>query len=125
MNTQQFISTLGPLATKDMRTSGILASVTLAQAILESGWGTSELAVNANNFFGMKKSLSGNTWPNSTWDGKSVYKILTSEQKSNGEVYKIEAYFRKYADILDSIRDHSAYLAGAKNGGNLRYLFLT
>ena len=105
MNTQQFISTLGPLATKDMRTSGILASITMAQAILESGWGTSELAVNANNFFGMKKSLSGNTWPNSTWDGKSVYKILTSEQKSNGEVYKIEAYFRKYADILDSIRD--------------------
>lgn len=121
MNIQQFISTLGPLATKDMRTSGILASITMAQAILESGWGTSELAVNANNFFGMKKSLSGNTWPNSTWDGKSVYKILTSEQKSNGEVYKIEAYFRKYADILDSIRDHSAYLAGAKNGGNLRY----
>ena len=121
MNTQQFISTLGPLATKHMRTSGILASITMAQAILESGWGTSELAVNANNFFGMKKSLSGNTWPNSTWDGKSVYKILTSEQKSNGEVYKIEAYFRKYADILDSIRDHSAYLAGAKNGGSLRY----
>ena len=57
MNTQQFISTLGPLATKDMRTSGILASITMAQAILESGWGTSELAVNANNYFGMKKNL--------------------------------------------------------------------
>ena len=57
MSPQQFIDTLGPLVTKDMRTSGILASVTLAQAILESGWGTSELAVNANNFFGMKKSL--------------------------------------------------------------------
>ena len=55
MNTQQFISTLGPLATKDMRTSGILASITMAQAILESGWGTSELAVNANNFFSMKE----------------------------------------------------------------------
>ena len=42
MSPQQFIDTLGPLVTKDMRTSGILASVTLAQAILESGWGTSE-----------------------------------------------------------------------------------
>lgn len=120
-DTKIFINKMGPLATKDYRTSGILASVTLAQAILESGWGTSELSLKANNYFGMKKNLSGNTWPNSTWDGKSVYKILTSEQKSNGEVYKIEAYFRKYADILDSIRDHSAYLAGAKNGGNLRY----
>lgn len=120
-DTKAFIDLISPLAIEDMRTSGVLASVTTAQAILESGWGTSELALKANNYFGMKKELSGNTWPNSTWDGKSVYKILTSEQKSNGEVYKIEAYFRKYADILDSIRDHSAYLAGAKNGGNLRY----
>ena len=105
MNTQQFISTLGPLATRDMRTSGILASVTLAQAILESGWGTSELAVNANNFFGMKKSLSGNTWPNSAWDGKSIYTKVTGEQKPTGEYYEITADFRKYPEILDSIRD--------------------
>ena len=72
-DTKVFIDLISPLAIEDMRTSGILASVTIAQAILESGWGTSELAVNANNFFGMKKSLSGNTWPNSTWDGKSIY----------------------------------------------------
>ena len=121
MNTQQFISTLGPLATKDMRTSGILASITTAQAILESGWGTSELAVNANNFFGMKKSLSGNTWPNSTWDGKSIYTKVTGEQKPTGEYYEIKADFRKYPEILDSIRDHSAYLSGAMNGTHLRY----
>ena len=57
MNPQQFIATLGPLATEDMAKTGILACITIAQAILESGWGTSELAVNANNFFGMKKSL--------------------------------------------------------------------
>ena len=95
MNTQQFISTLGPLATKDMRTSGILASITIAQAILESGWGTSELAVNANNFFGMKKSLSGNTWSNSTWDGKSIYTKVTGEQKPTGTYYEIKADFRK------------------------------
>ncbi len=40
--------------------SGILASVSLAQFILESGYGKSELAQNANNIFGMKCSLSGN-----------------------------------------------------------------
>jgi flagellum-specific peptidoglycan hydrolase FlgJ len=45
-----------------MKKSGILASVSLAQFILESGYGKSELAQKANNCFGMKKSLSGNTW---------------------------------------------------------------
>lgn len=65
-----------------MKKSGILASVSLAQ--------------KANNCFGMKKSLSGNTWSGSVWDGKSVY-------------------------IEKSIADHSAYLNGAKNGSRLRY----
>ena len=53
-NIKAFIDLISPLAMEDMRTSDILAFVTIAQAILESGWGTSELAVNANNFFGMK-----------------------------------------------------------------------
>lgn len=120
-DTKAFIDLISPLAIKDMRTSGVLASVTMAQAILESGWGTSELAVNANNFFGMKKSLSGNTWPNSTWDGKSIYTKVTGEQKPTGEYYEITADFRKYPEILDSIQDHSAYLSGAMNGAYLRY----
>ena len=77
----------------------------IAQVILESGWVTSELAVNANNFFGMKKSLSSNTWPNSTWDGKSIYTKITEEQKLTGEYYEITADFRKYPEIPDSIRD--------------------
>ena len=100
-----FIDLISPLAIENMRTSDVLASVTIAQAILESGWGTSELAVNANNFFGMKKSLSGNTWPNSTWDGKSIYTKVTGEQKPTGEYYEITADFRKYPEILDSIQD--------------------
>ena len=104
-DTKAFIDLISPLAIEDMRTSGVLASVTIAQAILESGWGTSELAVNANIFFGMKKSLSGNTWPNSTWDGKSIYTKVAGEQKPIGEYYEITADFRKYPEILDSIRD--------------------
>ena len=55
-------------------------SISAAQFILECGYGKSELAQNANNCFGMKKSLSGNTWSGSTWDGKSVYTKKTKEE---------------------------------------------
>ena len=61
MTQREFIDKVASCAVKDMEAGGILASVTIAQAILESGYGTSELAVNANNLFGMKCSLSGNT----------------------------------------------------------------
>ena len=104
-----------------MKKSGILASVSLAQFILESGYGKSELAQNANNCFGMKKSLSGNTWAGSSWDGKSVYTKKTQEDDGTGKLYTITADFRKYPCVEDSIADHSAYLLGAMNGSKQRY----
>lgn len=112
---------MGPLAQADMAKSGVLASVTTAQAILESGHGSTELARNANNFFGMKCSLSGNTWPGSTWDGVSKYRKQTGEEDANGNAYTITADFRKYASAADSVADHSAYLLGAMNGSKQRY----
>lgn len=116
-----FLAVMVPLAVADMKKSGVLASVTLAQAILESGWITSELAVNANNIFGMKAELSGNTWPGSTWNGE-VYEKETAEQREDGSYYTVVAQFRKYQDIAQSVADHSAYLTGAMDGnGNLRY----
>lgn len=87
---------------------------------MESGYGKSELAQGANNCFGMKKSLSGNNWGNSSWDGKSIYTKKTQEEE-NGKMITITADFRKYPSIEDSIADHSAYLLGAKNGSTLRY----
>lgn len=115
------IKKVGSLFTADMKKSGILASVSLAQFILESGCGKSELAQKANNCFGMKKSLSGNTWSGSVWDGKSVYTKKTQEDDGTGKSCTITADFRKYPDIEKSIADHSAYLNGAKNGSKLRY----
>ena len=114
------IAKVGPLFTADQKKSGILASVSLAQFILESGYGKSELAQNANNCFGMKKSLSGNTWSGTSWDGKSIYTKKTQEEE-NGQMITITADFRKYSCVEDSIADHSAYLLGAKNGTALRY----
>ena len=86
MSEQEFIQAVSECAVKDMGASGILASVSIAQAILESGYGTTELALNANNFFGMKCSLSGNTW-DSAWDGFSKYTKQTKEQDPDGKEY--------------------------------------
>ncbi len=117
----QVIAKVGALFTADQKKSGILASVSMAQFILESGYGKGELAQGANNCFGMKKSLSGNTWGGSTWDDSSVYTKKTQEQNAYGSYVTITADFRRYSCVEDSIADHSAYLLGAKNGSKLRY----
>lgn len=109
------------LAKEDNQKTGILASVTAAQMILESGYVKTDLAVGACNCFGMKTTLSNNSWANSTWDGKSKYAKITNEEYTPGVISKVTADFRKYSCIEDSISDHSAYLLGAKNGDKLRY----
>ena len=121
LSEKEAVSIIGPLCREDMKKSGILASITAAQFILESGFGKSELAQNANNCFGMKTSLSGNSWIGSTWDGKSKYTKKTNEEYKEGVLTEITADFRKYSCVEDSIADHAAYLLGAKNGSNLRY----
>ena len=88
---------------------------------MESGYGKTELAQKANNCFGMKCSLSGNRWPGSVWDQRSVYQKATQEQNPDGSYMTVVADFRKYACIEDSIADHSAYLTGAMSGGKNRY----
>lgn len=121
MTEEQAVKKIGELCKADMAKSGILASISAAQFILECGYGKSELAQNANNCFGMKKSLSGNTWSGSTWDGKSIYTKTTKEEYSPGVLTEITADFRKYPKVEDSIADHSAYLLGAMNGSKKRY----
>lgn len=121
LSTEEAVAKIGHLCRADMQKSGILASVSAAQFILESGYGKSELAQKANNCFGIKASLSGNTWAGSTWDGSSVHTIPTQEQNPDGSYVAITADFRKYACVEDSVADHSAYLLGAKKGRNKRY----
>ena len=124
MSTTQFIQTMGPIAQADYKKSGVLASVTLAQAILESGWGKSELAQKGNNLFGMKTNLSGNTWSGSVWDGYSSVTINTGEEYG-GKHVTISAPFRKYSCVEQSVADHSAYLVNAKDGYSYRSAGLT
>ena len=119
MSREEFVEYIGRMAAADMQTSGILASVTAAQSILESGYGKSELALNALNLGGMKAELSGNTWA-SAWDGRTYIKD-TAEQRADGSYYTVTAAFRAYPSVAAYLADHSAYLAGARAGSDLRY----
>ena len=102
---KDFIARVGTLASADMKRTGVLASLTIAQAILESGWGTSELARKANALFGIKAD--------SRWSGKT-YSISTKEWDGVKNI-TINAAFRAYGSWEQSLADHSAFLiAGAR-----------
>lgn len=96
--TQQFIEKIKPYAIEDMHKNKILASLTIAQGILESNSGNSGLTTNANNLFGIKGS----------YNGQSV-KMWTTEYVKNQKV-RVLADFRKYPSWLESIYDHSDFL---------------
>lgn len=98
-----FIKRVGNLAAKDMKKSGILASLTIAQAILESGWGKSRLTIKANALFGIKATNS--------WKGK-VYSAQTKECYDGASYTTITALFRAYDSWEESVSDHSALLTG-------------
>lgn len=88
----QYIDRFRNIAVQEMNLYGIPASITLAQGLLESGNGNGELAVVANNHFGIKCT--------SDWRGKSYYK--------NDD--KINDCFRVYDNPESSFRDHSEFL---------------
>lgn len=87
------------MAVEEMHFSGIPASVTLAQAILESGMGNSRLAREGNNHFGIKcKSI---------WTGDT---LLVKDDDLDASGMLIESCFRRYASTEVSFRDHSVFL---------------
>ena len=98
-----FIERIGGLAAADMQKSGVLASLTIAQAILESGWGKSGLTVKGNALFGIKAGKS--------WSGK-VYSAKTQECYDGVNFTTITALFRAYDSWEESVADHSALLTG-------------
>ncbi|MBA1394376.1 mannosyl-glycoprotein endo-beta-N-acetylglucosamidase, partial [Lactobacillus sp. XV13L] len=85
----------------------ILPSITGAQAILESGWGNSQLAQTYNNLFGIKGS----------YNGQSV--VLPSGEEINGNNVTIDAQFRAYNSWAESINDHGLFLNNNSRYQNL------
>ena len=97
--TSAFINKIAPFAATTWTTHHVLPSITIAQAILESAWGTSKLAVEANNLYGIRATPP--------WAGE-VYAIITAEYGDAGW-YMEMVNFRKYASWLDSTNDHGAF----------------
>lgn len=107
--TQSFINTIKNSTMREMKRSKILASLIIAQAIIESGWGLSGLTKKANNLFGMKTGRG--------WTGE--YIILPTSEFINGKWIRVEAKFRKYTSWENSIIDHTNLLFKAKRYKNL------
>ncbi len=107
-----YIKEYKALAIQEMERSGIPASITLAQAILESGAGQSKLARMANNHFGIK---CGNDWTGGTYP---------KEDDDNGPDGQLTySCFRAYDSVETSYRDHSDFLTDPRKAHRYGPLF--
>lgn len=100
-DTEDYIDNFAEIAQYEMRAFGIPASITLAQGILESGFGRGELTLKTNNHFGIKCHTG--------WQGEFDF----HDDDAKGEC------FRKYNHPMYSFRDHSIFLSTRS-----RYAFL-
>ena len=105
---KSFLQKLKPYVIKDMETTGILASLTAAQAFIESNKGNSGLTQKCNNLFGIKGLYNG--------QGEEFW----TTEYYNGIKTRIKAYFRKYPSWQESIADHSSLFNRLSRYANLR-----
>ena len=97
----KFIKEIAPISQEIQNNYHILASITIAQACLESDWGRSSLSSKYNNYFGIK----GNNGPNTV--------TLETKEFVDGHWIKKKANFMVYKSMEDSMKDHAELL---KNG---------
>lgn len=108
----RYIERFKEIAMQEMERSGIPASIKLAQGLLESGSGTSYLARNANNHFGIKCG--------SNWNGKEVYRE-DDDYDDKGKLMK--SCFRGYRNANASYVAHSEFLRDPKKAFRYGFLF--
>ncbi len=100
MTPTTFISALTAAARASAAITKIPASFTIAEAALESGWGTSQLAQHGFNLFGVKADPS--------WDGPTI--DMNTREFLNGEWVMQVAKWRSYDDWSGAIMDHAEFL---------------
>ena len=107
----QFLRNIIPAAQNVARGKDIYTSVMIAQAALESGWGTSALSKAPNhNLFGVKGS----------YNGQSV-NMQTLEDSGGQNYYSIQADFRKYPSYQESLEDYADKIVNGISGAPLFY----
>lgn len=97
----EFIQQVGVVARRTSGPDSVPASITIAQAIVESDWGRSQLAREHHNYFGIKAfgqhgSAGAVTFPTVEYEG--------------GESIQVQAAFRAYGSLADSVADHQRFL---------------
>lgn len=94
-NVQSFLNTIGPVAQQVAQENGIYASVMIAQAALESGWGNSTLSTQGHNLFGVK------------WNGTGNYVTMPTQEYYGGQWHTINAKFQSYNSYYDSLTGYA------------------
>ena len=109
MTVQEFVSQVAPAAQKEQKKYGIPASITIAQAGLESQWGNSRLGNKYNNLFGMKANK-----------GDDKVRMYTIEN-INGKQRYIPQYFAVYQTWDDSIKAHTNIIVNGTKDNHHRF----
>ena len=116
---KQFINTIAPIAVKVCKERGYgnaQAWTCVAQACCESAYGTAPIMKNANAFFGIK-ATSG--WAKAAQYGGKVYNAATKECYDGKTYTNINACFRAYNNMEDSVRDYFDLIEGARYKASL------
>lgn len=109
MEVKEFIDKIAEKTIASCKEVNLLPSPSIAQAIIESAHGTSQLAVEANALFGIKAD--------SRWNGKTYQK--STKEFQNGQYVDVVAKFRMYDTLDESIEDHAQFLIKNKRYSNL------
>ena len=111
---KEFIEKYAPFAKETQTQYKVPASVTLAQAILESGWGDK---AEGNNFFGIKnfstlaKKIREVLWAGKTYDGPLTddMQLWWTREVINGKSIRVQDVFMKYPTVTDGFIDHAKF----------------
>lgn len=103
---EEFVEKIAPIAQDEQRKYHTFASITIAQAALESNWGQSELATQYYNLFGVKSDTGG---------------LMTTKEYVNGQWIVVRARFAIYQSWRESIEQHTALFVDGTSWDSSHY----
>lgn len=108
---QQFLAEIAPVAQQLQEEFGILPSISIAQASLESDWGQSQLAAEYNNFYGIKTDS----------DDPDEYVILPTKEFYDNKYHTVDQKFARYSSFQESMREHALLMQDGTTDNQDRY----